>query len=147
MAISAGYNQICCILVDTTISLVPSKNYNRACRYFRVAPYPRILSQIRIKYGALWRLVSLSTRLLAGYFTTHAFHLNIPYFRLPLLKSGHPTWRMDICIWRMDTLLDTWTPYLTDGHSIWWMNILFSWIVCMSNILSFKSNTSYLWSL
>ena len=58
----------------------------------------------------------------------------------PYLTDGHPTWRMD-------TILDGWTPYLTDGNSIWQMNILFSWIVYMFNILSFKSNTSYQWSL
>ena len=46
------------------------------------------------------------------------------------------------------------TPYLmdghlhlTDGHPTWRMNILFSWIVYMSNIFSFKSNTSYQRSL
>ena len=76
------------------------------------------------------------------------------------LTDGHHTWRMDTILdgwtpyltdghhtWRMDTILDGWTPYLTDGHSIWQMNILFSWIVYMFNILSFKRNTSFQWSL
>ena len=45
------------------------------------------LSQVRIKCGTLWLLVTLSTRLLSAYFTTHAFHLNALYTRRPLLIS------------------------------------------------------------
>ena len=46
------------------------------------------LSQIRIKCGTLWRLVFWCTRPLAGYFTTHAFHLDAPYTKLPLISMG-----------------------------------------------------------
>ena len=51
------------------------------------------LSQVRIKCGTPWRLVPYSARLLAGYFTTHAFHRDAPYTRLPLLVSV-PIWSL-----------------------------------------------------
>ena len=58
------------------------------------------------------------------------------------LTDGHHTWRMDTLLdgwtpylkdghhtWRMDTLLDGWTPYLTDGHHTWRTVTLFDgWI-------------------
>ena len=45
------------------------------------------LLQVRIRCGTPWRLVPQSTRLLIGYFTTYAFHLDALYIRLPLLVS------------------------------------------------------------
>ena len=54
------------------------------------------LSQVRIKCGTLWRLLPKSTRLLAAYFTTHTFHLDAPYTRLPLLVSV-PVWNLFSC--------------------------------------------------
>ena len=51
------------------------------------------LSQVRIKCGTPWQLVPLSTRLLAGYFTTHAFSRDAPYTRLSLLVSA-PVWSL-----------------------------------------------------
>ena len=51
------------------------------------------LSQVWIKCGTLWRLVSKSIRLLTGYFITHSFHLDAPYTRLHLLVSV-PVWSL-----------------------------------------------------
>ena len=63
------------------------------------------------------------------------------------LTDGHPTWRMDTILegwtpyltdghhtWRMDTILDGWTPYLTDGHHTWRMDtILDGWTPYLTN--------------
>ena len=72
-------------ILQTTLSLQRTGIEHVGISEFRHAH--AYLSQVRIKCGTLWRLVPKSTRLLAGYFTTHGFHLDAPYTRLPLLVS------------------------------------------------------------
>ena len=76
-------------ILQTTLSL--SKNWIEHVDISEFRHAHAYLSQVRTKYGTLWRIMPLSTRLLAGYFTTHAFHLDVPYIRLPLLVSV-PVW-------------------------------------------------------
>ena len=72
-------------ILQTTLSLSRTGIEHVGISEFRHAY--AYLSQVRIKCDILWRQVPLSTRLLVGYFTTHAFHLDTPYTRLPLLVS------------------------------------------------------------
>ena len=72
-------------ILQTTLSLSRTVIWHVGISELRHAH--TYLSQVRIKCGTLWRLVSSFNRLLAAYFTTHAFYQDDPYTRLPLLVS------------------------------------------------------------
>ena len=72
-------------ILQTTLSLYRNGiEHVNILEFFHAHAY---LSQVRIKCDTLWWLVSKSTRLLAAYFTTHGFHLDSPFTRLPHLHS------------------------------------------------------------
>ena len=59
-----------------------------------------------------------------------------PICRLLQTSGSANSLLKDSCDYSQNTQLDRWTLYLTDGHPSWWIDILFSWFVYISNIFS-----------
>ena len=81
---------------DQLYFCITMRNYKLPCSYSRTESGMSVfqsfhahayLSQVRIKYGTLLRLVSKYTRLVAGYLATHCFSSGCLFTRLPLLVS------------------------------------------------------------